>query len=157
MVARARESRRPRFPSRPTFAKESWGDKATRDRISRTVKLLHDVIARLGAAAQGKGNVVERLVLERLAASQAATVTDLPFIKPFLASEQREVWSQVTWSARSARCATRLQTYSRFRSSRLTPRAWSGVLARSRDAARSEPPTAWPCFRERPAPDAPSS
>ena len=87
---------------RKLFETREWSGAATAQRCTRLVRLLRDLLGRLGPSAAAKGNVVERLVLERVAAAGAdgVKVGDLPFIKPFLTEAQAKVWGSVEFGKR---------------------------------------------------------
>ena len=86
---------------RELFSDKEWAEAAKINRCERFVTLLRDVVSRLGPAAAAKGNVVELLLLERLAgmAGEGVLVGELPFVKPFLGEEARAVWSTVPLGA----------------------------------------------------------
>ena len=86
---------------RELFNDKEWAEAAKINRCERFVTLLRDVVSRLGPAAAAKGNVVELLLLERLAgmAGEGVLVGELPFVKPFIGEEARAVWSTVPLGA----------------------------------------------------------
>ena len=118
---------------RELFNDKEWAEAAKINRCERFVTLLRDVVSRLGPAAAAKGNVVEQLLLERLAgmAGEGVTVGELPFIKPFLGEEERAVWRTVPLGAvrRVAAAGKRSDTVAVLASEEALELVWSPEAA----------------------------
>ena len=85
------------------FADPDWASASIAAQCARLTNVLRNFIRELGPATPGKGNLVQRLILHRAAAAGALhkTVADLPFVKPFLASEEaRRIWGSVAFKVR---------------------------------------------------------
>ena len=85
------------------FADPDWASAVLVAQCARLTDVLRSFIRELGPATPGKGNLVQRLILRRAAAAGEVhrTVADLPFVKPFLASEEaRRIWGSVVFGAR---------------------------------------------------------
>ena len=85
------------------FADPDWASASIAAQCARLTNVLRNFIHELGPATPGKGNLMQRLILHRAAAAGARheTVADLPFVKPFLASEEaRRIWGSVAFKVR---------------------------------------------------------
>ena len=87
------------------FEDERWASAAMVERCRRLTGVLQRLMEELGPATAGKGNLVEGIVLQRVAAAglKHASVAALPFVEPFLPSAEAK--STREW-ARAARLRT---------------------------------------------------